>query len=192
VVADLSAGADLDTLLDRIDVNWSEQDALIHAAATDEGVGPAWELPVHAWQENLSVNLLAAAALVRRVASGMIDRRSGVVLAVISRAARVPLRGLAPYCVSKAALGHYVVCLADELAPYGVRANALGVSFHGGIFNKHRVRKAASGYYRDRAPSDPPPKPVESNLAPFLFLTSDAGRHVTGQCIECCSPFELR
>jgi len=184
-VLDFERSGDLEARLDGIDTNWLELDAIVHAASSDDGVGPAWELSTKAWQDNFAVNVLAIAALVRRAAPGMIARRNGVVIGVVSFGARVALPWLAPYCVSKAALQHYILCIAKELAPHGVRANALEVSFGGGIFARHQARKAATGYYRDRSPSSPPNATVADNLEPFLFLTSEAARHVTGQYIEC-------
>jgi NAD(P)-dependent dehydrogenase (short-subunit alcohol dehydrogenase family) len=184
VAADLSDPGGLDAALDQLQVEWETVDVLIHAAAYAEGVGPIWRLSNTDWSANLSVNILAAAALVRRIAPGMIERRDGQILCVVSAGAQTPLGFLAPYCVAKAGLAHYVRCLAHELGPFGVRANGVNVSFDGGVFRKHRALKQQAGYYKDRTASAVPARTAEECVATFLVACSQAGRDVNGAWLD--------
>ncbi len=173
-------------------IEWSNVDVLIHAACTDEGVGPIWTIPVRIWQTNLAVNFTAAVLLASLVIPSMVKRGEGLIINVTSIAAREPLPWLAPYCSSKAALNHYTLCLATELLQYGVRANSIGVTMGTGVYIRHKDRKRALGYYATRPDYDRKLPGPEDNVAPFLFLASEAGRHISGQHIECSGAFLRR
>lgn len=98
-------------------------DVLVNAA----GVwveGPAEEATEEEWDRTLEVNLkgpyfLAAAAIPR------LERTGGVIVNVASDAGLVGNAGAAIYCASKGGLVLLTRALALELAPRGVRVNAV-------------------------------------------------------------------
>jgi NAD(P)-dependent dehydrogenase (short-subunit alcohol dehydrogenase family) len=136
----------------------------------------------------IAVNLLAHVEVTRLVVSQMIERRSGLVVNVASMAATYPLAWLAPYCVSKAALKSYTLCLANELHPYGIRSNAVGITARTDLLDSHIEQKKERGYYQQRTPRSLDDFPsAEENIAPVLFLASEEGKHITGQYFECHS-----
>ncbi|ARJ03951.1 short-chain dehydrogenase [Cnuibacter physcomitrellae] len=78
------------------------------------------------WLVELQLNLLGAVRLDRALIPGMIARGSGVVVHVTSIQRQMPLwESTLPYAASKAALRTYSKGLATELAPKGVRVNAI-------------------------------------------------------------------
>jgi len=78
------------------------------------------------WQAELQLNLLGAVRLDRALLPSMIDSGSGVVVHVTSIQNQMPLfDATLPYAAAKAALRTYSKGLANELAPSGVRVNAV-------------------------------------------------------------------
>ena len=53
------------------------------------------------------------------------DREGASIVNVSSVTGRRPYAGIAPYCVAKAGVDMLTQCLALELAPHGVRVNAI-------------------------------------------------------------------
>jgi NAD(P)-dependent dehydrogenase (short-subunit alcohol dehydrogenase family) len=78
------------------------------------------------WIGELQLNLLGAVRLDRALVPSMIESRSGVVLHVTSIQNQMPLHDATlAYAAAKAALRTYSKGLANELAPRGVRVNAV-------------------------------------------------------------------
>ncbi len=72
-----------------------------------------------------SVNISGVVNCCRHAARRMVSRRSGVIVNISSVAATRPGRGQANYAASKGAVDAFTRALAVELAPRGVRVNAV-------------------------------------------------------------------
>jgi NAD(P)-dependent dehydrogenase (short-subunit alcohol dehydrogenase family) len=72
----------------------------------------------------LAVNLTSGFCMTQACVAALAARR-GAVVNMSSVAAQRPIRGMLPYCVSKAALDQLTRCSALELAPRGIRVNAV-------------------------------------------------------------------
>ena len=81
------------------------------------------------WDEVLAVNLKGAYNMTRALARGMMKRRSGVVLNITSIVGVVGNAGQANYAASKAGLIGFTKSIAKELAPRGIRCNAIAPGF---------------------------------------------------------------
>jgi NAD(P)-dependent dehydrogenase (short-subunit alcohol dehydrogenase family) len=78
------------------------------------------------WQEELSLNLLAAVRLDRWLVPGMVERGRGVVIHISSIQRRLPLHeSTTAYAAAKAALSAYSKALSKEVGPRGVRVNSI-------------------------------------------------------------------
>jgi NAD(P)-dependent dehydrogenase (short-subunit alcohol dehydrogenase family) len=77
------------------------------------------------WQSALNANLLAAVRLDRAIIPGMVTRGSGAIVHITSIQRRAPLPTSIPYAAAKAALANYSKSLSNELAPKGIRVNAV-------------------------------------------------------------------
>ncbi|MEZ4361564.1 MAG: SDR family NAD(P)-dependent oxidoreductase [Kofleriaceae bacterium] len=73
----------------------------------------------------MAVNFHGAAALVREAARPMMHARRGAIVLLSSVAAQRPGRGQSNYAASKGALEAFVRAAAVELAPRGIRVNAV-------------------------------------------------------------------
>jgi NAD(P)-dependent dehydrogenase (short-subunit alcohol dehydrogenase family) len=82
------------------------------------------------WARELNTNLLAAVRLDRGLLPGMIERGRGAIVHIASIQRRMPLwNGTLGYAAAKAALVTYSKGLANEVAPHGVRVNAVSPGF---------------------------------------------------------------
>jgi len=102
-------------------------DHVIHAAAIGSGkLGfPFWNLDPADWDRVLRVNLIGAVNVAHAFAPGMAEAHSGTLLFLASVAGQTGSQTDPPYSASKAGLINFTQCAARDLAPYGVRVNAL-------------------------------------------------------------------
>lgn len=73
----------------------------------------------------LNINLLGVVNCCRQAARRMVSKRSGVIVNLSSVAATKPSRGQSNYAASKGAIEAFTKALAVELAPRGIRVNAV-------------------------------------------------------------------
>ena len=102
---------------------WDGIDALVNAAGIISS-GSVAETTDDAWDAMFDVNVRAPFRLIREAAPGL-ARRGGAVVNISSVAGTRVFPGLAAYCVSKAAIDQLTRCAAIDLAPRGVRVNAV-------------------------------------------------------------------
>lgn len=162
-------------------------DILVNCAGIQGPPGPIWEVEPEAWKRTVEVNLLGTFLACRAVTPGMVNRRSGRIINVSSGAGGHPMPFFSGYAASKAAVTHFTRTIAEELLPYGVTANALGIRGITRMWRDVLDAGAAGGVTTAsiRAQYEAGMRPlVEENLPVFLFLASDEARHVTGQYLE--------
>jgi NAD(P)-dependent dehydrogenase (short-subunit alcohol dehydrogenase family) len=86
----------------------------------------------------------------------------------------------AGYVASKGAIRSFTQVLARELAPFGVRVNAVAPGFMLTDLVKHQLEKpGGTDWYMKRAPMGRGGEPDEI-VGPILFLTSAMASYVTG------------
>ncbi len=86
---------------------------------------PFWNLEPADWARVLDINLIAAANTAHAFAPRMAERKRGTLLFLTSVAGQVGSPTDPPYSAAKAGLINFMQVAAKDLAPYGVRANAL-------------------------------------------------------------------
>lgn len=85
---------------------------------------------VEDWQRVIDVNLTGVMLVNQAAAKAMIENGTpGTIVNIASVAAKVPLRGGADYCVSKAGVWMLTKAFALEMVDYGIRVNAIGPGF---------------------------------------------------------------
>jgi NAD(P)-dependent dehydrogenase (short-subunit alcohol dehydrogenase family) len=130
IAADVSTAEGVDTLateaLDRL----GGLDILVHnVGGSAQAEGGSATLTDDDWQSAFDQNLFAAVRLDRRLVPGMIERGYGAIVHVTSIQRRYPLPTTLPYAAAKAALANYSKALSNELAPKGIRVNAVSPGF---------------------------------------------------------------
>lgn len=144
---------------------------------------PVWEMDPTEWQRVVDVNLTGAFHFIRALAPHMMARRRGNIVNMASQAAReyVDFVGC-HYHATKAGLVGLTRAAAGELAPYGIRVNAV-----------------APGRIRTELALGVPPEVNERFLArvplgtwgepedvarAVVFLVSDEARYLTGVTLD--------
>src|SRR4051794_27909648 len=120
LVADLADAAAVEAVARQLP---DAPDSVVHAAGVVE-LGPVGSLPTTAWQEQLSVNLLAPAVLTR-VALPALRTARGTVVFVNSGAGLVAHPGWSAYAASKHGLRALADSLRGEEAAAGVRVTTV-------------------------------------------------------------------
>jgi NAD(P)-dependent dehydrogenase (short-subunit alcohol dehydrogenase family) len=135
------------------------------------------------WRRIMDANLESVYDLTRRAAPSIVQGRGGSIVNLSSIAGLRPYPTILSYCVSKAALDMLTQCLALELAPRGVRVNAIcpGVV----VSELHTASGAVADYaaFLERAKSTHPlgrPGQPEEIAALAAFLVSDEAGWITG------------
>ncbi|CAN2253897.1 SDR family oxidoreductase [Bacillus atrophaeus] len=184
---DLNDETSIDTFASNIKSK-HKVDVIINNAATSQGVGRIYELDPSDWSYVMQVNLLGHIKLINLLVPKLIEQRKGSIINIGSMGGKKPLNLLGSYCVSKAALHHYSLCLASELRDFQIRVNTVGISANTDLYKEHAYQKAELGYTRtvERMKENSLPHPSESTDL-ILFLASEKSKHITGQYIECQS-----
>ena len=127
----------------RLDVTSASSVAAAFAAAED-ALGPLGALVNNAgiqrlggvltqteeeWDAVHATNLKGAFLCAQAAAARMTERRAGVIINISSAAGLIPFDGRVAYAAAKAGLNMLTRSLAHELAPYGIRANAVAPTF---------------------------------------------------------------
>lgn len=175
--------ADIDGLFEQLDRQGFTADIAIINAATNPIMAPLLDTEPAAWQKILDVNLTGAWLTIRHAARRMSARGKGSVVVITSVAGLDPIPGLGAYSVSKAGLIGLTKALARELAPAGVRVNALApglveTKFSAALFHDQKLYErwlANIPLGRHGQPQD--------IAGAALFLASDASAYVTGQVL---------
>ena len=198
-VRDAIARAGGKVLAIRADVRRSEQIASLVRGATDE-LGPIdilvnnagslierqtiLELTKERWDEVLNLNLKSAMLCSQAVAASLIERQTGAIINVVSIAGRTgggP--GAGAYSVTKAGLITLTKSLAKELAPHGVRVNAISpgvidTPFHEVFSTPEMMVNFVATIPLGRVGT------AAECASVIAFLASDAASYVVGETVE--------
>jgi 3-oxoacyl-[acyl-carrier protein] reductase len=108
---------------------WGAPDIVVNNAGIYPK-GGLLDLPTEAWDRIFDINLRAPFLVTREMAKLMIEQGvKGAFVNVSSGASRQMRNGSVPYCTSKTALERLTKGFALELAPYGIRMNAVEPGF---------------------------------------------------------------
>ncbi len=189
VSADVSREEDIRRLAERVTEVFGGTDILINNAGTGSNE-TILEAPDSRWQYYWDLQVMAAVRLSRHFVPLMQKRGGGVILHNASICATQPMGHEPIYNVTKAALVMLSKCLANEVAPYNIRVNAVNPGLvltapwrewaeseaktKGGSAEEHLETIA-----REKAPLGRFASPVEiADL--FVFLCSARAGYCTG------------
>lgn len=197
--ADVGDSRQVDTFFEQLGKELSGLDVLINNAGISGPTKPVEEITDEEWNQTLAVNVSGQFYAVRRVVPWFKRQRSGVIINLSSTAGRMGMPLRSPYSTSKYAVRGFTDVLAVELGEYNVRVNAILP----GMINGPRARRviteqaAARGQtYEEYLPamlhnvSMHTMIEMEEIADMAVFLSSDHGRHISGQSIGICGNFE--
>ncbi len=159
---------------------------------------PFWNVPPGEWARVLEVNLLAAANVGHVFSPALAARGRGSLLFLVSVAGQIGSQTDPPYSAAKAGLINFMQCVARDLAPYGVRANArspgmVRTDLNESVWRAGQTRLEpserqdyatwAEEKIRRVSPLGRWQTPAEF-AAMALFLASDHAANITGQTLN--------
>jgi NAD(P)-dependent dehydrogenase (short-subunit alcohol dehydrogenase family) len=187
--ADVTSPEEVRGAVEAVLVRFRRIDVLVNNAGV-AWMGPALEMPLGALQEMLRVNVEGVFIVSRAVLPHMIAQRSGSVVNLASWAGKTGNAFFAGYSASKFAVIGLSQALAREMAPHGVRVNAICP----GIVVDTAMRTAIEAQQRqyglpetaEREKSIPIGRvSVPEDVARVAaFLASDESSYMTGESIN--------
>ncbi len=184
---DIARSELLDAAVDRAVAALGEIDILINCAGVVDRTKAIIDTSDEDWDRVFAVNVRAPFRLIRKLAPGMIARRSGRIVNITSSSAHRARASLPAYGASKSALMQLTRSAAAELGPHGINVNAiapgltkspmLGAAFDDAMVNELiREGPLANLLGRVSLPDD------IAEVA--LFLCLPASRQITAQTIH--------
>ncbi|UCC71761.1 MAG: glucose 1-dehydrogenase [Gemmatimonadota bacterium] len=175
--SDQAARAAVDSCVERL----GRVDYLINAAGVI-GTGGVLDTPPEEWERLFASNVDNVYYVTRHVAPHLIES-GGAIVNVSSVTSLRPYGNLLGYCASKAAVDMFTQCVALELAPHGVRVNAVNPGVV--VTELHTVGGAVPDYeaFLERSKATHPLGRVgqpEEIAALCAFLCSDEAGWITG------------
>jgi NAD(P)-dependent dehydrogenase (short-subunit alcohol dehydrogenase family) len=121
--ADVTSVEDLDGFVETARERWGRIDGIVHNAGRAAG-GPIHSIDDATWESDLQLKLMAAVRLTR-LALPELRANRGSILFTLAISAKAPGGSSEPSSVTRAAGMALMKALSKELAPDGVRANAV-------------------------------------------------------------------
>jgi NAD(P)-dependent dehydrogenase (short-subunit alcohol dehydrogenase family) len=167
---------------------FGQVDILVNNAGTFGPIGPLLTNSSEAWVRTVMVNLVGTFLCSQAVLAGMVQRRRGTIINLSGGGAASPRPNFTAYAASKAAIIRLTESVAQEVAAYNVRVNAMAP---GPVFTRLtesiiRTGRAAGAEalreaYRQRRGDNPS---LSEAVALATFLASDESEGLSGRFIS--------
>jgi 3-oxoacyl-[acyl-carrier protein] reductase len=136
------------------------------------------------WDETLRVNLGGVYAVVHHAARHMIERRTGAMVLVASTAGQRGEAHHSHYAASKGAILAFTKSIAAELAPHGVRVNAVAPGWVLTDMTRATLEDPAQAAAALRPIPLGRPATPEEIAGPVAFLASDLASFLYGEVLS--------
>lgn len=184
IKADVRQAADCQSLVARVAAELGPIDILINNAGSLVERQRLAQVTEERWDDIFNLNVSSAVRCAQLVAPAMVERKAGVIVNLVSIAGR---NGGGPgalaYASAKGALITFTKGLAKELAPHGVRVNAVSpgvidTPFHEVFSTPEMIKSFVAGIPMGRVGTS-----MECATA-IAFLASDAAAYIAGETLE--------
>lgn len=183
IAADVSVKAGVDALVSAVAGRYGHIDVLINGAGLNIRKN-ILECSEEDWDAVQDVQIKSVFLMCQAVAKHMVEKGiHGRLINIASLASTLGLPNMVSYCSAKGAVVQLTKALANELAPYGINANAIGPGYYETEMTKpifEDPERRAELY--SRIPQKCFGKP-EDLAGTAVFLASDASKYITGQVI---------
>lgn len=184
VQADVTIAADVDALVKRTTEELGPVDILVNNAGSLIERLRILDLTEQRWDEVMNLNLKSAFLCSKAVAASMMERKTGAIINLSSIAGRNGgALGSIHYSTAKGGLITFTKGLAKELAPYGVRVNAVSPGVIDTPYHEQFSSPEMMKGYVNAIPLGRVGTPDEVAKV-IAFLASDAASYLAGETIE--------
>lgn len=197
-ICDVTDERQVDAMFTEITRIWGGLDVLVNNAGIAGPTAAIDEITTAQWLDTLNVNVTGV-FFCCRAAAPLLRESQGSIITISSVAGRLGYAYRVPYCASKFALAGITESLARELGPDGVRVNSILPGFvDSERFTATTAARAAA--------MDLPVEEMRARLLQktslrrtvserevaelALYLTSPAGRNISGQSLSLCANVE--
>ncbi|MEX7471406.1 SDR family NAD(P)-dependent oxidoreductase [Mycobacterium adipatum] len=183
VPVDLTEPGAADALISAAVSRFGSVDVLVNNAAIDH-TGMLLDVPVEEIRQTLETNVVAAVQLLQAAGRAMAGSGGGSIINITSRLASAGVAGMAIYSASKGAMEAITRTAAVELAPHGIRVNAVAPGLTRTPLYDHWMATLDDPEQtaRDQAAAIPLGRIAEPQdvAAAVSFLASPGAAYITG------------
>ena len=199
LVVDATDGEVLRAAAEEVHALWGRVDHLVISIGLCSGTlgFPFWNLAPNEWHRVLEVNLIGPVNVVHTFAAALRTQSSGTICLVASVAGQIGSQTDPPYSAAKAGLINFTQCAAKDLAPYGIRVNAVAPGMVKTPMNQQVWQAWRDSCATHTLSYDQWAEEKIKSTAPLgrwqtcddvaeaiLFLASDGAKNITGQTIN--------
>src|SRR5947207_1370198 len=182
--ADVTRSADVKELVQSTVMELGPIDILVNNAGSLVERLKILELTEERWDEVIDLNLKSAFLCSKAVAGSMMERKTGAIVNVSSIAGRNGgALGSIHYSAAKGGLITFTKGLAKELAPFGVRVNAIAPGVIDTPYHEQFSSPETMKTFAGMIPFGRIGRPAEV-ASVICFLASDAASYLAGETIE--------
>ena len=178
LAADVSDSAAVEKMFQFMEKQFKTIDILVNNAGDIHAARHFLEADEAWWDHVLGVNLKGAFLCSLAAARIMARKGSGVIINMSSGGATRAHRGNVAYDASKGGIEAMTRAMALDLAPYGVRVNAIVP----GLIRTYDIDDATAAERGQVVPMGRLGDP-EDLAGPTVFLATDDARYITGTCL---------
>jgi 3-oxoacyl-[acyl-carrier protein] reductase len=184
IQADVTRASDVQSLVEQTVNELGPIDILVNNAGSLVERLKILELTEERWDEVIDLNLKSAFLCSKAVAASMMERKTGAIINVSSIAGRNGgALGSIHYSAAKGGLITFTKGLAKELAPFGVRVNAVSPGVIDTPYHEEFSSPEMMKTYAGMIPLGRIGTPAEVGKV-ICFLASDAASYLAGETIE--------
>jgi len=184
VQADVTRASEVQALTERTVAEFGPIDILVNNAGSLVERLKILELTEERWDEVIDLNLKSAFLCAKAVAASMIERKTGAIINVSSIAGRTGgALGSIHYSAAKGGLITFTKGLAKELAPFGIRVNAVSPGVIDTPYHEEFSSPEMMKTYTGMIPLGRIGEPSEVAKV-ICFLAANAASYLAGETIE--------
>jgi 3-oxoacyl-[acyl-carrier protein] reductase len=184
VRADVRKSAEARAMIETVTKQLGPIDVLVNNAGSLVERQRILEMTEERWNDIMALNLTSVMVCSQAVAASMIERKTGAIINIVSIAGRNgggP--GAGTYATAKGGLITLTKALAKELAPHGVRVNAvspgvIATPFHEVFSTPEMIKNFVAAIPMGRTGTS------EECATVIAFLASNAASYIAGETIE--------
>jgi NAD(P)-dependent dehydrogenase (short-subunit alcohol dehydrogenase family) len=192
VVSDVSKRDDIERMVAASVEALGGLDVLVNNAGIAGPTAPVEDADPGQWEEVMTVDVVGTFHVTRLSIPHLRKSAAGSIVVMSSLGGRFGYPNRSVYCTAKMELIGFAKTLSRELGQYNIRVNAIAPGAAGGDHIERVLQGRASAEYKTLEEERAAAMSIQSLkrfvnpkdiAAPILFLTSDAGKSISGQVL---------